>query len=155
MGETWLYTHAEALWWLGLLSALMFVGTLLVLPALVVYLPVDYFTRPPRSPRRDPGPHRALHVMARVGKNILGILLLVTGIAMLILPGQGLLTMLLGLTLLNFPGKRALEWRLVRHPMVWNSLNWIRARRHQPALEWPATEATPPSTTPTPPTQKP
>jgi len=45
---------------------------------------------------------------------------------MLVLPGQGLLTILLGVTLVNFPGKYALERRIVSRPSVANTLNRIR-----------------------------
>jgi hypothetical protein len=48
---------------------------------------------------------------------------------MLFIPGQGLLTMLLGIVCLDFPGKRALERRIVAHPPVFRALNWIRAKQ--------------------------
>ncbi|MGE3537021.1 MAG: PGPGW domain-containing protein [Candidatus Tectimicrobiota bacterium] len=143
MWRTWIQTHATVFGWLGFLSLLMFVGTLIALPTLVIRLPSNYFvTHPGLAPRRA-GTHPGLHLLGRVLKNVLGCLLLLAGVAMLVLPGQGILTMFLGLTLLDFPGKRALEWRLVQRPMVWQSLNWIRARAHKPPLEWPG--ATPPS----------
>ena len=76
----------------------------------------------------------------RLGKNLLGLLIILVGVAMLLLPGQGILTILIGLMLLDFPGKRRLERRLVQQPSVWRALNWMRAKAHQPALEMPTAE---------------
>jgi hypothetical protein len=56
---------------------------------------------------------------------------------MLVLPGQGLLTILMGLALTNFPGKYTLERRLVRLPSVAGGLNRIRALAGKPELEIP------------------
>jgi hypothetical protein len=43
-------------------------------------------------------------------------------------PGQGILTILLGIMLLDFPGKRDLEYRLVSQPRVFNTINKLRHR---------------------------
>jgi hypothetical protein len=64
--------------------------------------------------------------------------LILAGVAMLVLPGQGILMILIGLMLMDIPGKRALERRLVQQPSVWQVMNWIRAKAHQPALQMPA-----------------
>lgn len=45
---------------------------------------------------------------------------------MFFIPGQGILTMLIGLGLMSFPGKYALEKKLIAQPAVLNSINWIR-----------------------------
>src|SRR4029453_13617262 len=60
------------------------------------------------------------------------------GGAMLLLPGEGLLTIAIGLMLLDVPGKGRIERRLVQRPVVWRALNWIRAKAHRPPLERPA-----------------
>ena len=60
---------------------------------------------------------------------ILGLLLVAAGLAMLFLPGQGLLTVLIGVCVMDFPGKRGLLQRLVRGPKVQGALNWIRRKR--------------------------
>ena len=61
-------------------------------------------------------------------KNILGILLLLVGIVLLFIPGQGLLTIFTGLMLINFPGKRRLELYIVRKNTILRAINWIRTR---------------------------
>ena len=131
----WLRGHETLFWWLGALSILMFVGTLVALPIIVVRLPADYFRRDQHAtPHQWPTP---LRLLGLVGKNLLGIVLVCLGVAMLVLPGQGILTMLIGLMLMNFPGKRTLEQRLVQQPAVLRAINWMRAKAHQPALEPP------------------
>ena len=63
--------------------------------------------------------------------------ILLAGIAMLVLPGQGLLTILIGLTLLNFPGKYTAERRLAGRPRIARTLNRIRAAARRPPLAIP------------------
>lgn len=72
-----------------------------------------------------------------MAKNALGALLLVLGAAMLVLPGQGLLTILVGLLLIDFPGKYRLERRLLGGPRVLRAINALRERWKKPPLEIP------------------
>ena len=115
---------------LGVISLVMFVATLLALPVIVAYLPQNYFVRPRRA-RREIGPTNWVWL---VGKNFIGVTLIVAGVAMLLLPGQGLLTILVGLMLTNFPGKRTLERWIVGRPRVLASLNWLRKKCDRPPL---------------------
>jgi Putative transmembrane protein (PGPGW) len=146
----WLRGHASVLWWLGALSVVTFVGTLVALPLVVVRLPADYFTQAPRPVRRRHAQSTGARVLWRLSKNLLGILIVLVGVAMLLLPGQGILTILIGLMLLDFPGKQRLERRLVQQPSVWRAINWMRAKAHQPALELPTAETPAPSDRPEP-----
>jgi hypothetical protein len=134
----WLRAHDAVLWWLGALSLLTFVGTLILIPLLVIRLPTDYFKRDRHQPSSRPRQHVVLHVCGLIVKNLLGIVCIVAGLIMLVLPGQGVLTILIGLTLMNFPGKHALERRIVQQPAVLRAINWMRAKAHRPALEFPA-----------------
>ncbi|SFI26665.1 PGPGW domain-containing protein [Planctomicrobium piriforme] len=102
---------------------------------MIVAMPADYFLR---SSDRPHSRHPALHLLWVVVRNILGIALLALGIAMLVLPGQGLLTMLLGLSLMDFPGKRKLLHRALALKSVQRSLNWIRRKGGQPPLQFPS-----------------
>jgi hypothetical protein len=63
-----------------------------------------------------------------MGKNLLGYLLIAAGIAMLVLPGQGVLTILLGFILVDLPGKYRFERWLVTRPLVLRSINRLRRR---------------------------
>ena len=133
----WLRAHNTVLWWLGALSLVTFVGSLILLPWLVVRLPADYFMRDQQPPRHRPTQHVVLRVSGRIVKNLCGLVFVVAGLLMLVLPGQGVLTILIGLTLLNFPGKHALERRIVQQPAVLRAINWMRAQAHRPALQVP------------------
>ena len=97
-------------WWLAPLSVALFLGTLLVVPLLVLAMPADYFIR---DLRREYRLH-PLHLLRTVAKNLLGLMVFLAGLMMLVTPGQGILTVLIGLGMLNFPGKRRLELHLVR-----------------------------------------
>ena len=103
-------------WWLGLASVVMFVGSLLAMPVLLGQIPADYFL-PERMADAD-RKHPLLRWMLFGLKNLLGTVLLLAGVVMLFTPGQGVLTILVGLFLLDFPGKRRLELWLIRRPRV-------------------------------------
>ncbi len=123
----------ETLWvWLGVVSVVMFIATLLAVPFVVSRIPTDYFIREHKPRRQTPDtPARLLWLVV---KNVLGVILLLAGLAMLILPGQGVLTMLLGMMLMNFPGKYELERRIIQQPTILKTLNWMRHRAQRPAL---------------------
>lgn len=76
----------------------------------------------------------ALRTVAVVVKNLVGFVLLLAGIAMLVLPGQGVLTILIGISLMDFPKKRLLEAKLIGQPLVFSGINRLRARFHKPPL---------------------
>ncbi len=119
-------------WGLGL-SVLTFIGSLVAVPIIIVQMSEDYFLRPvsnrfPRTPWQ---------LARRLIKNLLGALLFLTGLAMLFLPGQGLLTILLALGLLDFPGKRHLQLKIIRSKSVYSSVNWIRSKYDRPPIRLP------------------
>ena len=53
---------------------------------------------------------------------------------MIVLPGQGVLTMLIGVSLLDFPGKRQLERRLIGQRALLRTINKLRAKFGRPPL---------------------
>ena len=133
----WVQTNQVLLAWSFGLSVVVFVGSLVIIPVLVARMRTDYFIT--RSPDEDSwlGRHPAARMTARVLKNALGMILLLAGLAMMVLPGQGILTTLVALSLLEFPGKRGLELRLVRQPLVLRPINWIREKAGRPPLQLP------------------
>jgi UPF0716 family protein affecting phage T7 exclusion len=70
-----------------------------------------------------------------IAKNIAGGILVIAGIIMLIGPGQGILTILIGLVLMDIPGKRPLEAKLIKRPTVLSAVNKFRARYGKMPLE--------------------
>jgi hypothetical protein len=123
--------------WIFAGSVLMFVGSLIVIPSLVTRMRSDYFVSRKPPDESWMGQHRAMRIGFYVAKNALGLILLLAGFAMLLLPGQGILTILVGITLLNFPGKRRLELRIVRQRSVLRAINWMRAKAKRPPLILP------------------
>jgi hypothetical protein len=77
-----------------------------------------------------------LHCARRVGKNLIGLLVIVIGLLLALpgVPGPGLPMALLGLMLVDFPGKRRLMQRLLRAPRVIGSINALRVRLGKPPL---------------------
>src|SRR5690606_8668788 len=83
--------------WIGLciLSFLAFVGTLMAIPAILIRLPPDYFQNDGNR-KWFAHHHPVIRTIGLMIKNGLGVIFIIAGIAMLVLPGQGLLTILLG-----------------------------------------------------------
>ena len=119
---------------LGIFSIIAFIGTLIAIPIILVRLPADYFDE--RCPRAGwmEGRHPVLRLGTRALKNLFGAVFFLAGVAMLVLPGQGILTMLIGISLMDFPGKRSLERNLVSRPSVLRAINAIRERFGRPPL---------------------
>ncbi len=119
----------------GVSVAIAVLSTALVVVVLV-QMPADYFSHRPPPPFLE-GKPLWVRVLAMVVKNGLGWLLLVAGLVMSIpgVPGQGLLTIMVGLLLADFPGKRSLERRLVRVHAVHRVANSVRARFGKPELQ--------------------
>lgn len=118
------------------LSAGISIGSLVLAPSVIARLPADYFRDQRRARDASRAPRPLLHFTMALLKNLLGGALIVAGAAMIVLPGQGLLTMAIGVGLVDFPGKRRLVNAVVRRPVVLRSLNWVRAKAHKaPFLE--------------------
>lgn len=115
-------------WSLFGLSLLTFLASLVVVPWLVVRIPADYFLDPDHPPRRGPSRHPALRFMYRSARNVAGLLMVGVGFLLLFMPGQGVLTIFAGLTLMRFPGKYRLERRVMSQNAVLKAVNWLRRR---------------------------
>ena len=98
-------------------------------------IPEDYFLSSKRKPSKWQEHKPILRLVVLFGKNIIGFSLIIGGLLMLVLPGQGLLTIVTGLLLINYPGKYKLEQKLVKIPSVFRALNWIRVKANKPPLK--------------------
>ena len=109
------------------MSGVFFIGTLIVVPILVVRLPDDYFMKShERTWLQNRRP--VLRVTAYVIKNLIGCVFLLAGLAMLVLPGQGILPMLIGISLMDFQGQQKLQRKLIGQPAVLRTINRIRQK---------------------------
>ena len=119
---------------LSVVSVLTFVVSLAAIPWLVARLPRDYFLQSRPGPAADR--HPVIRLILTVLRNLIALVLVAGGLLMLFLPGQGLLTLIIGLSLLDFPGRpRLIRW-LVSHDRIQRGLNWIRARTGRPPLRF-------------------
>lgn len=127
------YISSETLIWLAALSIVFFIGTLIAIPFILVRLSADYFdVRVPRPWMQDH--HPVLRVAGHIVKNAVGAVFLFAGFLMLFLPGQGVLTMVIGISMLDFPGKRKIEAKLIGQPTVLNVINSMRKKYGKPPL---------------------
>lgn len=118
----------QLLQWLGILSIVTFIGSLLVIPWLILHMSPNYFIRHRIEVIERHRRHPVLTILLFFLRNTVGFVLLVSGMAMLVMPGQGILTMLIGLSFMDFPGKHQLLEKVVRIVSVQQTLNWIRRK---------------------------
>lgn len=118
----------------GVSVGLFAVGVLSI-PIVIARLPVDYFVRDDKQDEQQADGPAVKHALLKPLRNVLGVLLTLAGVAMLVLPGQGVLAILLGLSLIDFPGKRKLLLKLVRRRPIKRVVSAIRKRAHKPPLQ--------------------
>jgi len=123
-----------------LLAVLLFLVSfgisLAVVSFILVRIPANYF----REDRAEPfwsGRHPLIRLIGVIAKNLLGLVLVALGIVMSIpgVPGQGILTILLGIMLLDFPGRQKFERKIVSQPRVLKNVNKLRERFGKPKLK--------------------
>ena len=124
----WLKAHGVVL---TVVSVASFVASLLFCTLVVAYLPSDYFL-PHRHSSRIKQP--VLRIGLKCVKNLFAVVLIIVGLIQIPLPGQGVLTVLIGIIISDIPGKRRLERRIIRSPMVFATANRIRSRFKRPLL---------------------
>jgi len=124
----WAEAHEAILWWIGAASVAALVLTLATVVVIVVRMPADFFVDRAHHHLAWLRDRPALRLALAVLRNFLGWVFLLAGAAMLVLPGQGLLTIFIGVLLMDFPGKLRLEARLVRTRAVHRPMNWIRRK---------------------------
>ncbi len=136
----WLTSRWSAISWNSLGAAfLMFLVSLAIsfaaIGIVMVKIPPHYFAA---HHERDFLPNSPWLVRwgAVIAKNVLGIFLILLGIVLSLpgVPGQGILTILLGLIMVDIPGKRPLEARIVQRPTVLNAINKLREKYDKPPL---------------------
>lgn len=107
----------------------------LAIAIVVVKIPENYFSS---HYQQDFMPNSPFLVRwgAVILKNLLGVFLIALGIVLSLpgVPGQGLLTILLGLIMVDIPGKRPLEAKIIQRPAIRSAINSLRARFKKPPL---------------------
>ena len=121
---------------LSAFSIVSCVVSLVVASWAVRRLPADYLLHEPERARGAQGPSLSL-----IARNLAGSLLVLLGLVLIPLPGQGVLTILAGLALMDFRGKRRVEHWLMLRPAVFAAINHSRVRAGRPRLAHPAPRA--------------
>lgn len=120
-----------------LLGTAVFVGSMLlsvlIVAIVIVKIPANYFSS---HYQQDFLPNSSWLTRwgATILKNIVGLILVIAGIIMLVGPGQGILTILIGLILMDIPGKRPIEARIIKRPAILAAANSLRARYNKEPL---------------------
>jgi hypothetical protein len=113
-------------------SIVMFVGSLLAIPWLIRKLPADHFVRPPEPSS----------MKAKILRNTLGAVLIAAGIAMLVLPGQGIIAILFGISIMDLKIKDKILRRLLCQKKIQEGVQKIRSKAGKPPLTIPAEPVT-------------
>jgi hypothetical protein len=131
------FAHEGGLWWGIGVSVALAVASLAVAAVVVIGWSPQHFKDGHQSGTWDHHP-APLRIVLIIGKNVAGVVMFLLGFIMALpgIPGQGVLTMIIAVTLIDFPGKRALERRLVGRPWVLRHLNSVRHRFHRAPLEF-------------------
>lgn len=124
--------YYDLFFWIGIISSIIFLGSLLSIRWLVSLIPSDYFVNRKESKFKLNYP--VTWIVYTIIKNIFGYILILGGILMLILPGQGLITIFIGLMLSNYPGKYTIEKKIIATPKILKSINWLRKKSNEPPL---------------------
>ncbi len=119
--------------WLVTISLFVFIFSLVSIKWLVALIPTNYFVKKNNSKSKKE--YSFLWLLSIVFKNIIGYTLILGGILMLVLPGQGLFTIFIGLVLSNYPGKYNIERKFISIPSVLRTVNWLRKKSNKAPLE--------------------
>lgn len=130
------FVTAHVGWFLAI-SLASFIAGLILVPLMVIRIPADYFSRPYRKRRDAHSSHPLLRLLLLSLKNLFGLVLVVVGVVLLFMPGQGLLTLLVGLMVMDYPGKYTLERWFIERSQVLAAANWLRVRYGHKPLEPP------------------
>ena len=121
--------YKSVIFWLSLLSFFIFIFSLVSIKWLVALIPIDYFVYKKNSKFKTKYPFTWL--ISMIIKNIIGYLLIFGGILMLVLPGQGLFTIFIGLMMSNYPGKYYIEKKIIAIPSILKTINWLRKQSNK------------------------
>ncbi len=131
--QTWLSGHALLLSILASVSASLLVVTIVAAPWAVSRLPSNYLLQ-----RLERNSKQGIwYSLTSVSRALLGFLVTLLGLVMLITPGPGVIMLLLGISIAEFPGKNRLLIYLATRPNVLSSLNWMRKRHGKPPFIHP------------------
>lgn len=132
---SFLQQYSYLLEYLAALSVLTFIVSLVCIPLLVARLPRNYFQHR-QAKSANPATFSLGSILLLLFRNILGLMLFFAGVAMLFLPGQGVITIVIGIAVMSFPYKRRLLATLTTPLSVRKGLDWIRHKMKKEPFYW-------------------
>lgn len=127
-----IHEHKVLLLWLAIIG---FIGSLIVIPWILIKIPSDYFLADKRKKYPWGNCSPIIRLTLNILKNMIGFVLILSGIIMLFIPGQGAITILGGIILMDFPYKYNILRRIIKHPKILSSINALRTKAEQTPLE--------------------
>ncbi|WP_163336865.1 PGPGW domain-containing protein [Desulfopila sp. IMCC35008] len=118
------------------LSLITFCISLLCIPWLVSQLPQNYFQNPKNKKETVVSKSHISYPIIFLLRNLIGFVLFTAGIAMLFLPGQGIITMIIGIGVMSFPYKQYLIYRATRPATIQSTMDWIRKKTGKESFCW-------------------
>ena len=125
--------YKNLIFWFGSISLFVFIFSLISIKWLVALIPEDYFINKKDSKIKNNS--LVAWYFFLILRNLVGYSLILGGIVMLVLPGQGLFTIIIGLILSKYPGKYYIEKKFIAIPSILKSINWLRKKSNKPPIK--------------------
>jgi uncharacterized membrane protein len=131
----WISDNYRLIQWVGIAFVLLFFLSLFILRCVIVRLPDDYFLND--SSALNKRSENLISLALRVAKNLFGFLLIICGIILLFIPGQGLATIVLGAWIMDLPWIIKIKRKFVYSRLVKRTLNWVRSKNGISLFKFP------------------
>jgi len=131
MFSDWISDYNQIIQWAGIVSVFLFFLSLFLLRYVILRLPEDYFIK---ASSLSKNPQK---IIVRVAKNAVGFLLTICGIILLFTPGQGMITILIGLCLIDLAIVNQFKKKIINNGKVQKALNWIRTKKSVKPFNFP------------------
>ena len=135
MFSDWIRDNDQLIQWVGIVSIVLFFLSLFLLRYVILRLPEDYFIKVSSISKSNSKSLKK--IIVRIAKNALGFLLTISGIILLFTPGQGMITILIGLCLIDLAFVNQWKKKMIYNSKVQKALNWIRSKKSVKPFNFP------------------
>ena len=135
MFSDWIRDNDQLIQWVGIASIFLFFLSLFLLRYVILRLPEDYFIKVSSISKSNSKSLKK--IIVRIAKNALGFLLTICGIVLLFTPGQGMITILIGLCLIDLAFVNQWKKKMIYNSKVQKALNWIRSKKSVKPFNFP------------------
>jgi len=132
---TFVHNHEGLLLWFTIASVIGLIASLVLIPWILIQIPSDYFFHKKRQKQKWCNQLPIVRLVFLLIKNILGVIFIISGIIMLFIPGQGIIAIIIGVILTDFPYKYKIERWIINRPVILRSINKLRAKAKQGPIE--------------------